>query len=110
MLDRIKGVDELQELARIATRAVLATYERIPAEWEKHLTLGILFDGDDVIFELCLAAERPSDAVVISSARVNRNTKSAIVVISNLDKKIKQESRFMNRSLMNSPQMSESCP
>lgn len=82
-----KELDELQEIARLATRAALEEYERIPAEWEKNLTLGTFFDGDDRIFELYIAAEQPSDAVVISSARVNRRTKAVMVVISNLAKK-----------------------
>lgn len=93
-MERVKGLstaptelDELQEIARIATRAALEEYERIPAEWEKNLTLGTFFDGDDRIFELYVAGERPSDAVVVSSARVSSKTKSVSVVISNLAKK-----------------------
>jgi hypothetical protein len=93
-MERVKGLstapkelDELQEIARIATRAALEEYERIPEEWDKNLTLGNFFDGDDRIFELYIAGEQPSDAVVISSARVNRKTKSVNVVISNLAKK-----------------------
>ncbi|MBC3930398.1 hypothetical protein [Undibacterium curvum] len=93
-MERVKGlstapteVDELQEIARIATRVALEEYERIPVEWDKNLTLGTYFDGDDKIFELYIAAERPSEAVVISSARVNRKIKTASVAISNLAKK-----------------------
>lgn len=93
-MERVKGLftaptelDELQEIARIATRAALEEYERIPAEWGKNLTLGTYFDGDDRIFELYIAAERPSEAVVLSSARVNCKTKTVSVVISNLAKK-----------------------
>jgi hypothetical protein len=80
-------LDELQEIARIATRTALEEYERIPAESEKNLTLGTFFDGDDRVFELYIAGERPADAVVISSARVNRKAKTVSVVISNLTKK-----------------------
>jgi hypothetical protein len=93
-MERVKGIstaptelDELQELARVATRDALENYERIPAEWEENLTLGTFFEGDDRIFKLYIAAERPSDAVVISSARVNRKTKSVSVVITNLKKR-----------------------
>ncbi|KQV54988.1 MULTISPECIES: hypothetical protein [unclassified Duganella] len=92
-MERVKGIstaptelDELQELARVATREALESYERIPAEWEKKLTLGTSFEGDDRIFELYIAAERPSDAVVISTARVNRKSKSVSVAITNLKK------------------------
>ncbi|MEA2603058.1 MAG: hypothetical protein QOF89_4050 [Acidobacteriota bacterium] len=80
-------LDELQEMARLATRAALEDYEPIPKEWEANLTLGTFFDGDDRIFELYIAAERPIDAMVISSVRVNRKTKSVQVVVSNLKKK-----------------------
>lgn len=83
---RQKELDELQELARIATREALKEYEPIPKEWEENLTLGTLFDGDDRIFELYVAAERPRDAIVISSARVNRKTRFIEVVITNLKK------------------------
>jgi hypothetical protein len=93
-MKRVKGLstaptelDELQEIARIATRAALEEHERIPAEWDKHLTLGTFFEGDDQIFELYASRERPLDSVVISSARVNRISKSVSVVISNLAKK-----------------------
>lgn len=93
-MKRVKGLstastelDELREIARVATRAALEEYERIPSEWDKNLTLGTLFDGDDRVFELYIAAERPSEAVVISSARVNRKTKCVSVFISNLAKK-----------------------
>jgi hypothetical protein len=95
-MERVRGLsiaptelDELQEIARIATRAALEEYERIPAESEKNLTLGTFFDGDDRIFELYIAGERPADAVVISSARVNRKDKTVSVVISNPAKKAK---------------------
>jgi hypothetical protein len=79
-----KELDELQEIARVATRAALEGYEPMPEEWEKNLTLGTSFDGDDRIFELYIAAEKPSDAVVISTARVNRKSRNVVVTISNL--------------------------
>ena len=80
-------LDELQELARDATRKALEEYEAIPEEWEKNLTLGTFFEDEDRIFELYIAADRPSDAIVISSARVNRKDKSVRITISNLKKK-----------------------
>jgi hypothetical protein len=93
-MEHVKGkstapteLDELQEIARIATKDALEEYERIPVQWEQNLTLGTFFDGDDRIFELYIAAERPADAVVISSVRVNRRTKSVNVVITNLQKR-----------------------
>jgi hypothetical protein len=82
-----KEIDVLQEIAREATRIALDDYEPMPDAWKENLTLGTFFDGDDRIFELYIAAERPAEATVISSARVNRKTKSVEVTISNLTKK-----------------------
>lgn len=79
-----KELDELQEIARVATRAALEGYEPLPKEWEKNLTLGISFEGDERIFELYIAAERPAEVVVISTARVNRKTRDVVVTILNL--------------------------
>ncbi len=81
---RRKELDELQELARIATRAELARYEPIPEEWARELTLGTFFDGEDRIFELYVAGLRPADAIVLTSARVNRTTRAVSVTVTNL--------------------------
>ena len=93
-MQRVPGIstaptelDELQEIARIATRTALEGYEPIPEEWEKNLTLGTFFEGEERIFELYIAAEKPADAVVISTARVNRKSKGVVVAISNLAKR-----------------------
>lgn len=86
-MTRPKELDELREIARLATRKALEEYEPFPKEWEKDLTLGTFFDGEDRIFELYIARERPDDAIVISAARVNRKDRSVQVVISNLTKK-----------------------
>ena len=83
-----KELEELQEIARLATYEALKAYEPVPPEWEKNLTLGTFFGGDDRIFELYVAAERPADAIVISSARVNRKSESVQVTVSNLKKRL----------------------
>ncbi len=92
-MERVKGfstapteLDELQEIARVATREALEEYI-FPEEWKMNLTLGTFFDGDDRIFELYVAADRPADAIVISTARVNRKTRDVQVKISNLEKR-----------------------
>lgn len=82
-----KELDQLQEIARVATREALEEYEQIPKEWEANLTLGTFFDGDDRIFELYVATDKPRDAIVISSARVNRKSRSVQVTITNLKKR-----------------------
>ncbi len=81
-----KELDELQEIARLATYEALKDFEPVPVEWKANLTLGTFFDGEYRVFELYVATERPADATVISSARVNRNTRSVEVTISNLRK------------------------
>lgn len=87
-IDRLQGrqkeLDVLQELARVATRSALERYEPISEEWKRTLTLGTLFDGDDRVFQLYVAKERPADAIVLASARVNRLSKSVTVEVTNL--------------------------
>ena len=90
-MQRVPGIstsptelDELQEIARVATRTALEGYEPMPEEWKKNLTLGTFFEGADWIFKLYIAAEKPADAVVISTARVNRKSRNVVVTISNL--------------------------
>jgi hypothetical protein len=79
-----KELDELREIAKAATHEALKSYERPSKTWEDQLTLGTVFDGDDRIFELYVPGERPADAIVISSVRVNRHTRAVSVQISNL--------------------------
>ncbi|MDB5805165.1 MAG: hypothetical protein JWN73_2487 [Betaproteobacteria bacterium] len=84
-----KELDELQELARSATQDALLDYESVPKEWKENLTLGTFFPDDEHrIFQLYVATERPSDAIIISTARVNRNTRLVDVTISNLKRKV----------------------
>lgn len=82
-----RELDELQQIARLATREALEAYEPVPEEWEKNLVLGTFFEGDDRIFSLYVAGERPSDAIVITEARINRHTRSVQVSVSHLQKK-----------------------
>ena len=79
-----KELEDLQEVARAATRAALEAYEPIPEEWNQDLTLGTFVDGEDRIFELYVARERTRDAIVLTSARVDRATKAVTVVVTNL--------------------------
>ncbi|MFG6447362.1 hypothetical protein ACG0Z6_03790 [Roseateles sp. BYS180W] len=82
-----KELDELQEIARVETRKALSLYDPVPSEWAKALTLGTLFEGDDRVFELYVPGERPADAIVIASARVNRKTRHVVVTVTNLNRK-----------------------
>jgi hypothetical protein len=60
----------LQEAARLATRAALEPFGRIPDDVE--LTLGTRWKEDEVVFELYIAKDRPTDAVVLTEACVNQ--------------------------------------
>ena len=86
-MNRPKELEALQELARVATREALKEYEPVPEEWRENLTLGTYFEGDVRVFELYVAQEKPANAIVISSARVDRKTKAVEVAITNLKKK-----------------------
>jgi hypothetical protein len=74
-MNRRKQLKDLQETARLKVRDALSSYE-LPQDLST-LTLGCLFDGDDRIFSLYLAKERPEDAVVLAEVRVNSLTGEA---------------------------------
>ena len=78
-MKRLK-LTELRERARILTYETLNDYE-IPDDIEAKITLGIGFDGEDRIFELYIPGERPEDAIVISSARLNSFTGEGTVEV-----------------------------
>ena len=87
-MKRRKELDELEEIARLATRKALEDYEPVPQAWRANLTLGTIIDGDeDRTFQLYVAGERPADAIIISSARVHRKTRAVEVTITNLKKR-----------------------
>jgi len=67
-------LDEMQEIARKATREALIPCRRLTAEEDAKLTLGSGIENDEGVFELYIAAERPQDAHVISRATVDRYT------------------------------------
>ena len=75
---------DLEEIARIATFEALQSYAAVPAELRHRWVLGIHFEGDDRVFELYVPGERPADALVYASARVNRLTRAVDVTVTNL--------------------------
>lgn len=62
-------LDVLQETARVATRDQLSLWTDFGKQ--KNLTLGAFWQDDLVVFELYLAGERPSDALVLTEAKVH---------------------------------------
>jgi hypothetical protein len=75
-------LEELQEIARVATLKALEGYP-ISEEMRTQLVLGVQFEGDVRIFELYLPGERPQDALIISEATVHRVTKDVTVRVFN---------------------------
>jgi hypothetical protein len=67
-------VEVLQERARVATRAALADHPPVPQELRERLVLGARLAGDDWVFELYAAGERPQDAIVLTRVSANRLT------------------------------------
>lgn len=68
-----KNLDELQEKARQLTSEALRSYE-IPDEIRQNIALGVLFDGDDRVFELYIPNEIPQNGTVITRVRINSYT------------------------------------
>jgi len=74
---------KLQEAARVATQIALASRVRLPDHVRAGLTLGTFWEQDSVVFELYLPKERPSDAVVLTKARINSYDGRVEALISN---------------------------
>jgi len=72
-------LDELEEIARVATLKALEGYP-LTDEMRQNLTLGVNFEGDTRVFELYIAGERPRDALVISQTTVDRKTKRVLAI------------------------------
>ena len=62
-------LDVLQETARIATREQLSHWTDLGKQ--ENLTLGTLWRDDLVVFELYIAGERSSDALVLTEVQVH---------------------------------------
>ena len=80
-------LNQLQECARLLTLEALAGYV-IPEEIRSNLILGVQFEGDTRIFELYVPGDKPSDAVVISKARLNIYSGTGDVEVIGLERKI----------------------
>ena len=78
--ENILSLDEMQEIARLATRKALKGYSRPNLSFE-NLVLGIYHDKECGRFELYIAEEQPEDAIVISKATVNRKTSKVSVKV-----------------------------
>lgn len=86
-----KSLDELEEIASVLTKKTLSNYN-IPEDIKKNLVLGTLFDGDDRIFQLYIPGDRPEEAQVISSVRINAYTGQADIEVHLTRKKDTEQS------------------
>jgi hypothetical protein len=67
-------LEVLKERARVVTRAALADHPPVPQELWERVVLGMQLAGDDWVFELYAAGERPQDAIVLTRVSANRLT------------------------------------
>ena len=73
-------LDTLQESARIATMAALSSYPGYSKMPTENFTLRTFWEGDLVLFSLYIAADRPSDALVLTTAKVDSHTGDVVDV------------------------------
>jgi len=75
------SVDQLEPVARAATRNALEKYDAPECFREaQNLTLGTLIEDDVLTFELYIAGAKPSDARVLATTRVSRITGAVLDV------------------------------
>jgi hypothetical protein len=68
------ALKELEDIARRRLREALSGRE-VPYDARPNLTLGTSFpDPDTVVFDLYIAGQRPTDAVYLARAILNRST------------------------------------
>ena len=75
-------VDELEPIARDATRDALEGYAEALAPYRDspNLTLGTIIEDEVLTFQLYIAGERPADGVVLASTKVSRIAGAVLAV------------------------------
>ena len=68
------SIDEMEPIAKDATRSALSGYEAPSEEVQATWRLGKIETENEGIFEIYIPAERPKEATVVSRARVDRWT------------------------------------
>jgi len=72
--DKLLHMDEMEPIAREATRRALSDFPEPSKEEQANWTLGKFGTETEGVFEIYIPSERPLDAKVISCARVDRRT------------------------------------
>ena len=84
---KLLRLDEMEPIAREATRRALNEYQEPPKSEQADWTLGRFETETEGVFEIYIPSEKPLDAKIISCARVDRRTGEVTVTIF-LDKKL----------------------
>lgn len=71
---KLLRLDEMEPIAREATRRALSEYPEPPKAEQADWALGKFETETEGVFEIYIPSEQPLDAKVISRARVNRST------------------------------------
>lgn len=71
---KLLSLDEMEPIARDATRRELSKYPSPSKDEQASWTLGKFEVENEGVFEIYVPSERPLDARVISRARVDRRT------------------------------------
>jgi len=81
MKKTLLSLDEMEPIARGATRRALSDYPEPSKEDQVNWTLGKFETESEGVFEIYMPSERPLDAKVISRARVDRRTGAVSVEV-----------------------------
>ncbi|TWC23380.1 hypothetical protein FBY06_104289 [Pseudomonas sp. SJZ085] len=71
---KLMSLDEMEPIAKEATRLALSEYPEPSKEDQSNWTLGKFETEGEGVFEIYIPSEQPLNAKVISRARVDRKT------------------------------------
>ncbi|WP_123646423.1 hypothetical protein [Lysobacter enzymogenes] len=81
MKKNLLNINEMEAIARKATRQALSMHPKPSDSEQASWTLGKFETDDEGVFEIYIPSERPLEAKVISRAKVNRRTGEVSVEI-----------------------------
>ncbi|QDH70175.1 hypothetical protein [Marilutibacter alkalisoli] len=81
MKKKLLSLDEMEPIAKEATRRALSEYPEPSKEDQANWTLGKFEAESEGLFEIYIPSEQPLDAKVISRARVDRRTGAVSVEV-----------------------------
>lgn len=78
---KLLSLEQMEPIARDATRNALSAYSAPAGEWRSKWVLGRIETDSEGIFEIYIPGARPIDAEVISCAKVDRVTGAVSVEV-----------------------------